>query len=452
MIRIAITSENTATVHPDTPEAAYLQAEGSDGIQERIIDYVTTIARRDGQDIHVHIDDDQPVVLVVTPQGDVSVATPANEEPEPAAEQETATDHAEPEMAEDSNAQDSIQVEQPAQRNEPVREPQTTQESLPTAYPSRRALRDTTFLVTETRSAPATKGWRGVLNTLGMRLDPSAEEQSERDDIQTVSQHWPGPRTIAVVNRKGGANKTPTVALLSAVLARYGGGPVIAWDNNESQGTLGWRTEQGAHDSSVLHLVAAADTLLAPAANSADLAHFVHHQTADKFDVLRSDENEEGDHEVTAEEVDTAHRVLSKFYRLLVMDSGNTARSANWRRMIDHTTQLVVPVTAMEDRAEAARLTLQTLEARGGHNAELAKNAVVIVSEATDAARGSGDAMKRSREEAARIAEGFRPLVRDVIRVPYDPALVNGVIRYDALRPETQRAWLAAAASVAQGF
>lgn len=322
----------------------------------------------------------------------------------------------------------------------------------PTEYPSRRALRDTTFLVTETRSAPATKGWRGALNKLGMRLDPSVEEQSERDDIQTVSQHWPGPRTIAVVNRKGGANKTPTVALLSAVLARYGGGPVVAWDNNESQGTLGWRTEKGAHNSSVLDLVAAADTLLAPAANSADLAHYVHHQTADKFDVLRSDEDEEGDHEVTAEEVETAHRVLSKFYRLLVMDSGNTARAANWRRMIDHTTQLVVSVTAMEDRAEAARKTLETLDARGGHNAELAENAVVIVSEATDAARGSSDARKRESHEAQRIAEGFRPLVRDVIRVPYDPALVNGVIRYDALRPETQRAWLAAAAAVAKGF
>ena len=67
------------------------------------------------------------------------------------------------------------------------------------------------------------------------------------------------------------------------------------------------------------------------------------------------------------------------------MDSGNTARAANWRRMIDHTNQLVVPVTAIEDRAEAARLTLQTLESRGGHDAELARNAVVIVSESTDA-------------------------------------------------------------------
>ena len=58
--------------------------------------------------------------------------------------------------------------------------------------------------------------------------------------------------------------------------------------------------------------------------------------------------------------------------------------------MINHTDQLVVPVTAMEDRAEAARLTLQTLESRGGHDAELARNAVVIVSESTDAGRGLG--------------------------------------------------------------
>ena len=93
------------------------------------------------------------------------------------------------------------------------------------------------------------------------------------------------------------------------------------------------------------------------------------------------------------------------------MDSGNTARAANWRRMIDHTNQLVVPVTAIEDRAEAARLTLQTLESRGGHDAELARNAVVIVSESTDAKRSmSGDALKRAKDEAQRIADGFAPV------------------------------------------
>ena len=331
-------------------------------------------------------------------------------------------------------------------------EPQTAA-VVEEAAPTRRSLKETSFLVSAPVLEPATQGWRGTLTRLGLRMDPSEEELTEREDIRTVSQHWPGPRTIAVVNRKGGANKTPTVVMLSAILARYSGAATVAWDNNESQGTLGWRTEKGAHDRSVLELIDASTELLSPSTNAAEIAKFVHHQTADKFDVLRSDENEEGDHEVTAEEVDIAHQVLTRYYRLVVMDSGNTARAANWRRMIDHTNQLVVPVTAIEDRAEAARLTLQTLESRGGHDAELARNAVVIVSESTDAKRSmSGDALKRAKDEAQRIADGFAPFVRAVVRIPYDPALVNGPIRYEALQPATQRAWLAAAAAVAAGF
>ncbi|KUM36403.1 chromosome partitioning protein ParA [Arthrobacter sp. EpRS71] len=318
---------------------------------------------------------------------------------------------------------------------------------------TRRSLKETSFLVSAPVLEPATKGWRGSLTRLGFRMDPSPEELAEREDIRTVSQHWPGPRTIAVVNRKGGANKTPTVVMLSAILARYSGAATVAWDNNESQGTLGWRTEKGAHNRSVLDLIDSSTELLSPSTNAAEIAKFVHHQTADKFDVLRSDENEEGDHEVTAEEVDIAHQVLTRYYRLVVMDSGNTARAANWRRMIDHTNQLVVPVTAIEDRAEAARLTLQTLESRGGHDADLARNAVVIVSESTDAKRSmTGDALKRAKAEAQRIADGFEPFVRAVVRIPYDPAMVNGPIRYEALQPATQRAWLAAAAAVAKGF
>lgn len=334
----------------------------------------------------------------------------------------------------------------------PAQEPATG--STAAAEPvARRSLKDTSFLVSAPVLQPATQGWRGALTRLGFRMDPSAEELAEREDIRTVSQHWPGPRTVAVVNRKGGANKTPTVVMLSAILARYSGAATVAWDNNESQGTLGWRTEKGGHDNSVLDLIDSSQALLSPSAQAAEIARFVHHQTADKFDVLRSDENDEGDHEVTAEEVDIAHQVLTRYYRLIIMDSGNTARAANWRRMIHHTNQLVVPVTAIEDRAEAARLTLQTLESRGGHDAELARNAVVIVSESTDAKRSmSGDALKRSKDEAQRIAEAFTPHVRAVVRIPYDPALVNGPIRYDALQPATQRAWLAAAAAVAKGF
>ncbi|MFJ6281242.1 MinD/ParA family ATP-binding protein [Arthrobacter subterraneus] len=308
--------------------------------------------------------------------------------------------------------------------------------------PARRSLKETSFLISDPVVQPATQGFRGLMTRMGLRMTPSEAELAERADIHAVSQHWPGPRTIAVVNRKGGANKTPTVAALSAVFARYGGGGVLAWDNNENQGTLGWRTEQGPHTSSVLDLLRDKEQLLSPLAHNALLAHYVHHQTEDKYDVLRSDENDEGDHEISADEVDSVHSVAAKYYRMIIMDSGNTARAANWRAMIAHTNQLVIPTTTMEDRAEAAKLTLQTLTARDEHSAKLAENAVVIISQWKP----------EDSDEARRIAAGFEPLVRAVVTVPYDPALKAGRIRHNALKPTTQRAWLAAAAAVAAGL
>jgi len=309
------------------------------------------------------------------------------------------------------------------------------------AAPLRRSLKETSFLTTD-RVKPADKGVRGLLRHVGINMQPSAAELAERADIEAVSQHWAGPRTVKVANRKGGSNKTPTVAALAAVFARYGGGPVLAWDNNENQGTLGWRTEQGSHNSSVLDLLRDEDRLLSATATQGIIGGYVHHQAEDKYDVLRSDENNEGDHEIQAEDVHRAHAIAERYYRLILMDSGNTLRAANWRAAAEHTNQLVVPTTTMEDRAEAAKLTLQTLEARDEHSAQLAANAVVIISQWKP----------EDRAEAQRIAELFAPLVRAVVTVPFDPALKAGRIRYTALKPATQRAWLAAAAAVARGL
>nr|WP_173160289.1 chromosome partitioning protein ParA [Arthrobacter sp. J3.49] len=439
---------------------------------------ITETAAQLGRPVRVSTTDpDGQGLIIVSPEGVVSEAAPVKPTPRreqdslpvtaaPSPETAKATTTAAPAPTPVSVPDASPSEEAPAQAADaasvtfgaavtaaPAQGPASASTAAAAEPATRRSLKDTSFLISAPVLQPATRGWRGALSRLGFRMDPSPEELAEREDIRTVSQHWPGPRTVAVVNRKGGANKTPTVVMLSAILARYSGAATVAWDNNESQGTLGWRTEKGGHNNSVLDLIDSSKALLSPSAQAAEIAQFVHHQTSDKFDVLRSDENEEGDHEVTAEEVDIAHQVLTRYYRLIVMDSGNTARAANWRRMIHHTNQLVVPVTAIEDRAEAARLTLQTLESRGGHDAELARNAVVIVSESTDAKRSmSGDALKRAKDEARRIADGFAPHVRAVVRIPYDPALVNGPIRYDALQPATQRAWLAAAAAVAKGF
>ena len=300
------------------------------------------------------------------------------------------------------------------------------------------------FLTQEQVEEPATQGWRGTMTRMGIRMAPNDAERAERADVQAVSQHWPGPRTIAIVNGKGGAGKTPTTVLLSAIFARYGGAGVLAWDNNQTRGTLGWRTEQGPHEATLLELLPQSETLLGTGAQSADLAHFVHHQTRDRFDVLRSKPMELASAQrVDGEDVDAIHRVASKYYRLIFIDSGNDESDPMWQRMIDHTDQLVVATTTRDDHAEAGALLLEALADRGDKAQTLAQNAVAVVTQADS---------KATAADVKRVADGYKTLARDVASIPFDPAIVDGILRYDALRPATQRAWLAAGAAVARGL
>src|SRR5690625_23240 len=308
---------------------------------------------------------------------------------------------------------------------------------------TRREARES-FLTQKQHDSPATKGWRGVLVNLGLRLRPSAAEQAERDDVHAVSQRWPGPRTIAVVNGKGGAGKTPTTICLSAIFARYGGGGVLAWDNNQFRGTLGWRTEQAGPDHTILDLLPQAQSLLATGAQSADLAYYVHHQTEDRYDVLRSKPRSLADQQrFDQADVDSIHRVTSKFFRIIIIDSGNDESDPMWRRMIDHTDQLVVATTTSGERSEAAALLLEDLESTGTAGQKLADESVVVVSQAEATAKKS---------DMVDVVRRFKPLAREVAAIPYDPAMVDGPLSYSALRPDTQRAWLAAGAAVARGL
>ncbi|PFG44944.1 MinD-like ATPase involved in chromosome partitioning or flagellar assembly [Georgenia soli] len=319
-------------------------------------------------------------------------------------------------------------------------EPQATGSS-PAPMTRREAL-SRSFLTENRDEAPPEAGWRGLLARVGIKIQPSPAELAERADQRSVSQHWRGPRTIAIVNGKGGANKTPTTILLSALLARYGGSGVLAWDNNPTRGTLGWRTEQGPHENTVLDLLPRTDALLAPDARAAELAHYVHHQTRDKYDVLRSHpEVLATDQRITAANFDALHTVAAKYFRLIIIDSGNDESAESWLRMIDHTDQLVVATTTREEHAESGRLLLDELSRRDAHSAALAENAVVIVSHASTNEAGP-----------KAITEGFSRIAREAVAIPYDPKLSGRPLHYDALDKRTKRAWLRAAAAVAGGL
>lgn len=300
-----------------------------------------------------------------------------------------------------------------------------------------------TFLTDAPVASVRPTGWRGVLASLGFTVKASAAEQRRAAEKAVVSRQWAGCRTLAVVNGKGGVGKTMTTAMLAAVYAREGGGNVLAWDNNDTRGTLGWRTEQGHYDTTLRDLLPVAQHLLAPMAGVSEIARFVHHQNADRYDVLRSNpELLATDQRIHAADFDRLMQVAARFYRLVIFDSGNDESAERWLRMIDNSYQLVIPTLATAESAESAALLLDALRGRDHRSAALADRAVVVVTQSEPA----GAAATR------RIADGFSGHVRAVHTIPFDPALKAGPLRFDTLRPRTRDAWLAVAASAAEAL
>ncbi|GAA3776132.1 hypothetical protein GCM10022240_29560 [Microbacterium kribbense] len=288
-------------------------------------------------------------------------------------------------------------------------------------------------------SLPAT-GWHRLLAGLGIRVKPSVAEQRRAHDAAVVSRHWAGCRTLAVVNGKGGVGKTMTCAMLAAVYAREGGGNVLAWDNNDTRGTLGWRTEQGLYDTTLRDLLPEARTLLEGGVGVADITRYVHHQVTDRYDVLRSNpELLAADQRIKIADFDLLLAVAARFYRMVIFDSGNDESAGRWLRMIDRSHQLVIPSLATPESAESASLLLDALRGRDERSAALANHAVVIVTQA-----------EPSPALAHRIADGFQPHVRAVHIIPFDPALKSGPLRFGTLRPGTRNAWVASAAAAAE--
>lgn len=302
--------------------------------------------------------------------------------------------------------------------------------------------RPDSFLAKSAAGGPKPTGWRAVAGRLGFKVQASQAQCQQWEDERTVSQHWPGPRTIAVLNGKGGAGKTPTSILLASYFARLGSGSVVAADGNVTRGTLGWRTEQGPHNATILDMVPQTEALMDPSARNGDVAAYTHHQTIDQFDVLRSNPLLlSTEQKLSPEELDGIQQVLTRYYRMIIWDTGNDEGDSLWLRIVSHADQIVIATTTRTDHAEAGRLLLQGLSSRDERSADLAANAVVVISQAD-----------REEPPATSLVDGFAGIAREVVTIPYDRAMREQWLRSDKLAPATRAAWLHAAAAVARGL
>jgi MinD-like ATPase involved in chromosome partitioning or flagellar assembly len=290
----------------------------------------------------------------------------------------------------------------------------------------------------------ATMGVRGAFRkgSLGLvKLGPGRREQEHRHQIEMVRRNFGGLRQVTVVNPKGGAGKTVAVVLLSMTFGQKRGGYVLAWDNNETQGTLGMRAQQDFHSRTVRDLLRDLDHFQGAHGRVGDLSQYVRAQGEGMFDVLASDESATAGEMLTALAFADLRDVVSRFYKLIFVDTGNNVRAENWQAAIDATDQLVLTMSARNDSAETAARMLDHLEQSGRHR--LVRQTVTVVS--MPPSRNDLDIPSISRHFAART--------RTVLLAPYERLIDSGEpIRYGQLSASTRVAWLRIAAAVAEGL
>ncbi|WP_444546008.1 chromosome partitioning protein [Virgisporangium aliadipatigenens] len=309
---------------------------------------------------------------------------------------------------------------------------------VPTAeeFARRRAVRPT--------SPVASMGVRGIVrkSTMGLvSLAPGRREQEQRHLVETVRRNFGGLRQVTVVNPKGGAGKTVAVLLMSMTFGQRRGGYVLAWDNNETQGTLGMRAQQDFHSRTVRDMLRDLNHFQGPTGRVGDLSQYVRSQGEGMFDVLASDESATAGEMLTSAAFGDLREVVSRFYKLIFVDTGNNVRAENWQAAIDATDQLVVTMSARNDSAETAARMLDHLEQNGRHR--LVRQAVTVVS------------MPPSRRDLdiPSITRHFAARTRTVMLAPYERLIDSGEpIRYGQISAPTRLAWLRIAAAVAEGL
>lgn len=296
---------------------------------------------------------------------------------------------------------------------------------------------------------PAQWGWRGRVNAAaGLSLRPKADsdEVAYRRAVAKVQQNLVGTAMVTVINVKGGQGKTPTTLILSNIFGQLRGGSVVAWDANESKGTLGDRAAvgpaPGRPETTVWDLLEHASDLAGHNAASGGLGAFLRRQPSTD-EVLASDQSSTRTRAIGAAECATVMSVLRRHRTVVFVDTGNDDLADNWQWVTANAHQLVIPMTIRRDAAAKVAQMLHGLHSRGlSHLVETAVVAIAATPESTVADR---DLILDELQDAG---------ITQILEMPYEPAFggSGGRIVAARLSRRTTAAYTALAGVVADNL
>lgn len=272
----------------------------------------------------------------------------------------------------------------------------------------------------------ATPWWRRVL-----RLGPDQTTVAAHDRQRKLQAAFGGPLTIVVASPKGGAGKTPTARGVAAAFADARGGGVVAFDNNELRGTLLTRSVP-SHSGHVGDLLASSAWFTRPEATALELERTMHRQPDSHEWVLGADPGSTTP--MTHLEFAEIHQILTKYFPVLVVDTGNNELATNWRAAVAVADLLVVPMKWRSDHVQPAVAMLDAMSARG----DRIEGRTVIVG-----TNGRNEVDPAARSEAMKAFTGL-----PVIEIPTDHTLHRPTIQWSALNPSTRTAYQALGAKL----
>ncbi|OBB92935.1 hypothetical protein A5779_21335 [Mycolicibacterium peregrinum] len=280
----------------------------------------------------------------------------------------------------------------------------------------------------------ATRGWRKVLRKLtAINLGPSPAERKWNDLQRRINSNLRGTYTIAVMGQKGGVSKTTTTVGLGQALAHYRDDKVVAIDGNTAKGNLANRIDEPSNGNW--------KTLLGDSKLDS-YTDFRHHTGKDSSSGLEVLGSYKGNEVITGVQLYQATQTLGKQYPVSLIDCGNQLLDDVTAAVLAMADAVVIVSTTSLDGALAASDTINFLLAHGYPH--LVSSAVVVISNVSKVP---------ANKSVRQLHEDFERVVRAVHAVPYDPHLHEAAaIDMQRLKPDTKRAFIEAAASVADGF
>src|SRR5690625_576836 len=124
-------------------------------------------------------------------------------------------------------------------------------------------------------------------------------------------------------------------------------------------GNLGDRSLAAGHEQTVVDLLDVADSKFSTMESSrlGLLDAFLRQQGDSHFDVLASDNDPAKQLIVGSDEFKKIHEILSRYYRMILVDTGNNIRADHFHAALEEDDKMVIPVA---DKAVSAQYSTCT--------------------------------------------------------------------------------------------